>query len=65
MIILFYSEEKAKKRMYYVSSRCYYAFGALVPQSLVDKIKCLPKVKWVLPDSYSEEKDYGGKTHFE
>ncbi|KAK8618713.1 hypothetical protein V6N13_132695 [Hibiscus sabdariffa] len=46
------SEEEAKKSMYSVSTKYYYAFGCKVPEDLAFKIKSLPYVKWVLPDSY-------------
>ncbi|XP_010535050.1 PREDICTED: multiple organellar RNA editing factor 8, chloroplastic/mitochondrial [Tarenaya hassleriana] len=57
------SEEEARMKIYSVSTRCYYAFGALVPEELSLKIKELPKVRWVLPDSYLDvkNKDYGGE----
>ncbi|XP_019443887.1 PREDICTED: multiple organellar RNA editing factor 8, chloroplastic/mitochondrial-like isoform X2 [Lupinus angustifolius] len=57
------SEEEARMKIYSVSTRHYYAFGALVSEELSYKIKELPKVRWVLPDSYLnvKEKDYGGE----
>ncbi|KAH7512638.1 hypothetical protein FEM48_Zijuj12G0112100 [Ziziphus jujuba var. spinosa] len=57
------SEEEARMKIYSVSTRCYYAFGALVSEELSYKIKELPKVRWVLPDSYLDvkNKDYGGE----
>ncbi|KAK9269132.1 hypothetical protein L1049_000901 [Liquidambar formosana] len=57
------SEEEARKKIYSVSTRCYYAFGCLVPEELSYKIKELPRVRWVLPDSYLDvkNKDYGGE----
>ncbi|KAJ8764620.1 hypothetical protein K2173_006702 [Erythroxylum novogranatense] len=57
------SEEEARKKIYSVSTRCYFAFGALVSEELSYKIKELPKVRWVLPDSYLDvkNKDYGGE----
>nr|AAU44407.1 hypothetical protein AT1G53260 [Arabidopsis thaliana] len=50
-------------KFYSVSHKCYFAFGALVSEDLSHKIKELPKVKWVLPDSYldGKNKDYGGE----
>lgn len=79
-------------KIYSVSTKCYFAFGALVSEELSYKLKgtsgsnCLyffliawlsglshlcfhyilpdlPKVRWVLPDSYLDvkNKDYGGK----
>ncbi|MFQ6644745.1 hypothetical protein Gotur_018949 [Gossypium turneri] len=57
-------EEDAKKSIYSVSTKYYYAFGCKVPEDLVFKIKTLPNVKWVLPDSYSGDpgdNSYGGE----
>ncbi|XP_010542306.1 PREDICTED: multiple organellar RNA editing factor 8, chloroplastic/mitochondrial-like [Tarenaya hassleriana] len=57
------SEEEARMKIYSVSTRCYYAFGALVSEKLSYEIKELPNVRDVLPDSYMdvENKDYGGE----
>ncbi|CAN4075583.1 unnamed protein product [Withania somnifera] len=57
------SEEEARMKIYSVSTRHYYAFGALVSEELSYKLKELPKVRWVLPDSYLDVKneDYGGE----
>ncbi|KAL4272859.1 hypothetical protein GQ457_13G003970 [Hibiscus cannabinus] len=57
------SEDEARMKIYSVSTRHYYAFGALVSEELSDKLKGLPGVRWVLPDSYLdvENKDYGGE----
>ncbi|KAL0717229.1 hypothetical protein Bca4012_066551 [Brassica carinata] len=57
------SEEEARMKIYSVSTRCYFAFGALVSEDLSHKLKDLPKVRWVLPDSYLDvrNKDYGGE----
>ncbi|XP_058107772.1 multiple organellar RNA editing factor 8, chloroplastic/mitochondrial-like [Magnolia sinica] len=57
------SEEEAKKSIYSVSTRHYFAFGCLVSEELSYKIKPLPRVRWVLPDSYLDvkNKDYGGE----
>ncbi|KAG8364876.1 hypothetical protein BUALT_Bualt18G0044000 [Buddleja alternifolia] len=57
------SEEEARMKIYSVSTRHYYAFGALVSEELSYKIKELPNVRWVLPDSYLDvkNKDYGGE----
>ncbi|XP_010463450.1 PREDICTED: multiple organellar RNA editing factor 8, chloroplastic/mitochondrial-like [Camelina sativa] len=57
------SEEEARMKIYSVSHRCYFAFGALVSQDVSLKINDLPKVKYVLPDSYMDvkKKDYGGE----
>ncbi|GMJ13851.1 multiple organellar RNA editing factor 8, RNA-editing factor interacting protein 1 [Hibiscus trionum] len=57
------SEEEARMKIYSVSTRHYFAFGALVSEELSYKIKELPGVRWVLPDSYLDvkNKDYGGE----
>ncbi|KAK6935713.1 hypothetical protein RJ641_032743 [Dillenia turbinata] len=57
------SEEEARKRIYSVSTKHYFAFSCLVPEELSHKIKELPGVNWVLPDSYMnvKEKTYGGE----
>ncbi|XP_006358943.1 multiple organellar RNA editing factor 8, chloroplastic/mitochondrial-like [Solanum tuberosum] len=57
------SEEDARMKIYSVSTRHYFAFGALVSEELSYKLKELPKVRWVLPDSYLDvrNKDYGGE----
>ncbi|WJX73171.1 Multiple organellar RNA editing factor 8, chloroplastic/mitochondrial [Trifolium repens] len=56
------SEEEARMKIYSVSTRHYFAFGVLCSEELSYKIKELPNVRWVLPDSYMnvKEKDYGG-----
>ncbi|XP_074334997.1 uncharacterized protein LOC141672327 isoform X1 [Apium graveolens] len=50
-------------KIYSVSTKYYYAFGALVSEELSYKLKELPHVRWVLPDSYLDvkNKDYGGE----
>ncbi|XP_057453098.1 multiple organellar RNA editing factor 8, chloroplastic/mitochondrial-like [Lotus japonicus] len=60
---VFGSEEEARMKIYSVSTKYYYAFGALVSAELSNKIKELPKVRYILPDSYLNirEKDYGGE----
>ncbi|XVE63406.1 hypothetical protein DITRI_Ditri07aG0017800 [Diplodiscus trichospermus] len=57
------SEEEARMKLYSVSTRHYYAFGALVSEEVSYKIKELPGVRWVLPDSYLDvkNKNYGGE----
>ncbi|EER92767.1 hypothetical protein BDA96_01G517900 [Sorghum bicolor] len=57
------SEEEARQKIYSVSTRHYFAFGALVPEEVSYKLKEMPKVRWVLPDSYLnvQTKDYGGE----
>ncbi|KAJ4828056.1 hypothetical protein Tsubulata_046684 [Turnera subulata] len=42
------SEEEAKKAIYSVSTKYYYAFGCKVTEDLTCKIKSLPDVRWVL-----------------
>ncbi|KDP40691.1 hypothetical protein JCGZ_24690 [Jatropha curcas] len=61
------SEEKAKESIYSVSTKYYYAFGCNVSENLTYKIKSLPDVKWVLPDSYlcCGESSYGGEPFFD
>ncbi|KAM6552489.1 hypothetical protein CsatB_013251 [Cannabis sativa] len=56
------SEEEAKKKIYSVSTTTYTGFGALISEELSIKVKELPGVLWVLPDSYLDvpNKDYGG-----
>ncbi|KAL2925346.1 Multiple organellar RNA editing factor 8 chloroplastic/mitochondrial [Bienertia sinuspersici] len=57
------SEEEARMKIYSVSTKHYFAFGALVSEELSYKLKELPNVRWVLPDSYLDvkNKDYGGE----
>ncbi|VFQ91680.1 unnamed protein product [Cuscuta campestris] len=57
------SEEEARMRIYSVSTRHYYAFGALVSEELAEDLCDLEGVKLVLPDSYMDirNKDYGGE----
>nr|XP_043622869.1 multiple organellar RNA editing factor 8, chloroplastic/mitochondrial [Erigeron canadensis] len=57
------SYDAARMKIYSVSTRCYYAFGALVSEEDSYKLKELPGVRWVLPDSYLDvkNKDYGGE----
>ncbi|KAL6601778.1 hypothetical protein ACP70R_044998 [Stipagrostis hirtigluma subsp. patula] len=57
------SEEEARQKIYSVSTRHYFAFGALVSEELSHKLKVLPKIRYVLPDSYldAKNKDYGGE----
>ncbi|XP_010689774.2 multiple organellar RNA editing factor 3, mitochondrial isoform X2 [Beta vulgaris subsp. vulgaris] len=56
------SEEEARKKIYSVSTTTYTGFGALISEELSYKVKALPGVLWVLPDSYLDvpNKDYGG-----
>jgi hypothetical protein len=46
------SEEEAKKKIYSVCTSTYTGFGALISEELSCKVKGLPGVLWVLPDSY-------------
>ncbi|CAL9770261.1 unnamed protein product [Musa acuminata subsp. burmannicoides] len=57
------SEEEARMSIYSVSTKHYFAFGCKVSEEISYKIKPLPKVRWVLPDSYLDvkNKDYGGE----
>ncbi|XP_010264603.1 PREDICTED: multiple organellar RNA editing factor 8, chloroplastic/mitochondrial-like [Nelumbo nucifera] len=57
------SEDEARRKIYSVSTRHYFAFGCLVSEELSYKIKELPRVRWVLPDSYLDvkNKSYGGE----
>jgi len=57
------SEEEARMKIYSVSTKHYFAFGCLVSEELSYKIKPLPNVRWVLPDSYLDPrtKNYGGE----
>ncbi|EOA35762.1 hypothetical protein CARUB_v10020995mg [Capsella rubella] len=57
------SEEEAKKSIYSVSTKYYYAFGCRVHEPLTNKIRSLPDVRWVLPDSFIVDGDnrYGGE----
>ncbi|XP_044497202.1 multiple organellar RNA editing factor 7, mitochondrial-like [Mangifera indica] len=63
LAMAFGSEEEAKKSIYSVSTKYYYAVGCKVPEKFAYKIKSLPNVKWVLPDSYlfHGENSYGGE----
>ncbi|KAK9139287.1 hypothetical protein Scep_008968 [Stephania cephalantha] len=56
------SEEEAKRKIYSVCTTTYTGFGALISEELSNKVKGLPGVLWVLPDSYLDvpNKDYGG-----
>ncbi|KAF6136822.1 hypothetical protein GIB67_030107 [Kingdonia uniflora] len=56
-------EEEARKSIYSVSTKHYFAFGCTVSEEVSYKIKELPRVSWVLPDSYLDAKnrDYGGE----
>ncbi|KAL3616075.1 hypothetical protein CASFOL_040369 [Castilleja foliolosa] len=47
--------------IYSVSTKYYYAFSCKLDEHMIHKIKSLPRVKWVLPDSYlrTQESGYG------
>ncbi|XP_057548428.1 uncharacterized protein LOC130826848 isoform X1 [Amaranthus tricolor] len=57
------SKEEARMKLYSVSTRHYFAFGALIPEELTDKLREQPNVQWVLPDSYMDVKNkmYAGE----
>ncbi|KAL5721008.1 hypothetical protein ACHQM5_013618 [Ranunculus cassubicifolius] len=57
------SEDEARNKIYSVSTRHYFAFSCIVEEEVSNKIRELPKVRWVLPDSYLDvrNKDYGGE----
>ncbi|CAN7075621.1 unnamed protein product [Brassica oleracea var. botrytis] len=59
--------EEAKKKIYSVCTSTYTGFGALISKELSCKVKGLPGVLWVLPDSYLDvpNKDYGGDLYIE
>lgn len=57
------SERDARMKIYSVSTRHYYAFGAQISQELSYKVAVLKNVRYVLPHSYldANTKDYGGE----
>lgn len=57
------SEEEAKKMIYSVSTKYYYAFGVLMSEELAMKMRDLEKVRCVLADAYldADKEDYGGE----
>ncbi|CAH2054757.1 unnamed protein product [Thlaspi arvense] len=59
--------DEAKKKIYSVCTSTYTGFGALISEELSCKVKGLPGVLWVLPDSYLDvpNKDYGGDLYIE
>jgi len=63
LAIVMGSNEEAKKAIYSVSTRHYFAFGCKIPEELSEKLKPLPGVRFVLPDSYLDPrtKSYGGE----
>eukprot|EP00252_Welwitschia_mirabilis_P013129 TRINITY_DN29003_c0_g1_i1.p1 TRINITY_DN29003_c0_g1~~TRINITY_DN29003_c0_g1_i1.p1 ORF type:complete len:235 (-),score=18.99 TRINITY_DN29003_c0_g1_i1:391-1095(-) len=57
------SEEAAKKSIYNVSCERYYGFGCQISEETSYKLKDVPGVVFVLPDSYVDptHQDYGGE----
>ncbi|KAL8043448.1 hypothetical protein ABFX02_09G120500 [Erythranthe guttata] len=57
------SEKAAMESIYSVSTKYYYAFSCKITENVTHRIKSLPRVKWVLPDSYlcTQESCYGGE----
>ncbi|KAG2644484.1 hypothetical protein PVAP13_2KG203296 [Panicum virgatum] len=57
-----YSRRSKAKDIFSVN-RHYFAFGALLSEEVSNKIKELPNVRWVLPDSYMDVKNkaHGGE----
>ncbi|MBA0633226.1 hypothetical protein Godav_001849 [Gossypium davidsonii] len=56
------SEEEAKKRIYSVCTTRYTGFRAFFSKDLVEKLRELPRVRWVLSDDfiYGQDRYYGG-----
>ncbi|TYH36383.1 hypothetical protein ES332_D13G260500v1 [Gossypium tomentosum] len=56
------SEEEAKKRIYSVCTTRYSGFRAFFSKDLVEKLRELPRVRWVLSDDfiYGQDRYYGG-----
>jgi len=61
--VLCFSDEEARQKIYSVSTRHYFAFGALVSEEFYWKLKELPMVLHVAPDLYLDvkNKEYGGE----
>ncbi|KAL0441348.1 UNVERIFIED_CONTAM: Multiple organellar RNA editing factor 7, mitochondrial [Sesamum radiatum] len=59
------SEKAAKESIYSVSTKYYYAFSCKLTDKVTHRIRSLPRVKWVLPDSYlcPQETGYGGEPY--
>ncbi|KAI3521364.1 hypothetical protein L1887_10827 [Cichorium endivia] len=57
------SEEEAKRSIYSISTKYYYAFGCKIDDNVIHSIKSMPNVRWVLPDSHLclGNNDYGGE----
>ncbi|KAL0415038.1 UNVERIFIED_CONTAM: Multiple organellar RNA editing factor 7, mitochondrial [Sesamum latifolium] len=61
------SEKAAKESIYSVSTKYYYAFSCKLAENVTHRIRSLPRVKWVLPDSYlcPQETGYGGEPYID
>ncbi|RID69691.1 hypothetical protein BRARA_C01771 [Brassica rapa] len=46
------SEEEAKRKIYNVSCEKYLAFGCEIDEETLNRLKGIPGVRYVLPDSY-------------
>lgn len=56
------SEDEARKKIYSVSTKYYFAVGVLVSEDVAYKFKQLPGVLDVIPDGYDRvTKDFGGE----
>lgn len=57
------SEEEARMKIYSVSTRHYYAIGALIDEEICSKLRELPQVLSINQDTYidAKAKDYGGE----
>lgn len=57
------SEKEARRRIYSVSTRFRFSFGAILNLEIIGNLKRLPTVQVVLPDYYKdvEKKVYGGE----
>ncbi|GJV46605.1 multiple organellar RNA editing factor 7, mitochondrial [Tanacetum coccineum] len=57
------SEEEAKRSMYSVSTKYYYAFGCRIDENVIPRVKSMPNVRWILPDSHLrlDNNGYGGE----
>ncbi|KAH1033523.1 hypothetical protein J1N35_045697 [Gossypium stocksii] len=54
------SEEEAKKRIYSVCTTRYTGFRAFFPEDMVEELRELPRVRWVLPVWYCGRDYYNG-----
>ncbi|WOH01646.1 hypothetical protein DCAR_0521031 [Daucus carota subsp. sativus] len=57
------SEEEARMKIYSVSTRHYYAIGALIDEEICSKLRDMPQVLSINEDTYMdlEKRDYGGE----